>query len=144
MQTFLPYPSFQASAECLDSQRLGKQRSESIQIFLALQYPRTYGYANHTAVRMWKGYEAALLAYNLEICKEFRRRGYNDLVYLETKVRLTKLNQPLAQLPHWIGDEAFHSSHRAALLFKNYDFYSRYGWKEVPSLNYVWPTGKEL
>lgn len=30
MQTFLPYPDFKMSAECLDNKRLGKQRSECL------------------------------------------------------------------------------------------------------------------
>ena len=32
MQTFLPYPSFDASAKVLDYRRLGKQRVEAYQI----------------------------------------------------------------------------------------------------------------
>ena len=36
MQTFLPYPDFKKSAKCLDYKRLGKQRCESWQIYLAL------------------------------------------------------------------------------------------------------------
>lgn len=142
MQTFLPYPSFELSAASLDSRRLGKQRSEAIQIFLALKYPRTYGWSNHTAVQMWKGYENALLLYAEKVCLEFRRRGYNDLVYLEASQRRLKLKTQL-EIPHWIGNEEFHSSHRAALLHKDYEFYSAYGWDEEPSLNYVWPKGKE-
>ena len=37
MQTFLPYPDFQLSAECLDYKRLGKQRLEAFQLLVALE-----------------------------------------------------------------------------------------------------------
>ena len=41
-------------------------------------------------------------------------------------------------MPHWLGDEAFHSSHRANLLRKDYKFYSQYEWEEDSSNPYVW------
>jgi len=37
MQTFLPYPNFDASAAVLDDRRLGKQRVEAKQILLTLE-----------------------------------------------------------------------------------------------------------
>ena len=51
MQTFLPYPSFAASASVLDSPRLGKQRVETLQIARALLVP-TYGWQRHPAVQI--------------------------------------------------------------------------------------------
>jgi hypothetical protein len=66
MQTFLPYPDFMKSAECLDSQRLGKQRVEAFQIWQTLT-DQSDGWKNHPAIKMWKGYEDALLRY-LDCC----------------------------------------------------------------------------
>ena len=51
MQTFLPYPDFEASAAVLDDRRLGTPRVETYQILRALTWPR-YGWKNHPAVRM--------------------------------------------------------------------------------------------
>jgi len=49
--------------------------------------------------------------------------------------------------PPWLGDQKFHASHRAALLFKEPRFYLKFAWKEEPaipnekgSLPYVWPV----
>jgi hypothetical protein len=43
-------------------------------------------------------------------------------------------------LPPWLGDEAFHLSHRAALVRKDPEFYGR-RFPDVPDdLPYVWPT----
>jgi hypothetical protein len=36
------------------------------------------GWENHPAVKMWKGYELALMEYGLEICKEWIKRGFKD------------------------------------------------------------------
>ena len=41
-------------------------------------------------------------------------------------------------MPHWLGREEFHASHRANLLRKDYKFYSQYGWTEDSSNPYVW------
>jgi hypothetical protein len=43
-------------------------------------------------------------------------------------------------LPSWLGDEAFHLSHRSALVRKDPDFY-RPLFRDVPDdLPYVWPA----
>jgi hypothetical protein len=49
-------------------------------------------------------------------------------------------------LPNWFGDDKLHSSHRRALLYKNFDWYKQFDWKELPDvpnekgkLNYFWP-----
>ncbi|MEP6461939.1 MAG: MSMEG_6728 family protein [Frankiaceae bacterium] len=79
MQTFLPFPSLLASAVTLDDRRLGKQRVEAFQILRALVFP-TYGWKNHPAVAMWRGFTPALVGYGLTICREWERRGYADAV----------------------------------------------------------------
>ncbi len=44
------------------------------------------------------------------------------------------------ELPVWWNNEEFYASHRSALLFKNYEHYSKFGWKENPKYDYVWPV----
>ena len=78
MQTFLPYPDFTASAQSLDSKRLGKQRVEAIQIMRTLLGISTRGWRNHPAVLMWEGHEAALWRYTDAICTEWVERGYRN------------------------------------------------------------------
>ena len=58
MQTFLPYPDFAKSAACLDNKRLNKQIVECYQILRAITDP-TYGWQNHPAVNMWRGFKGA-------------------------------------------------------------------------------------
>ncbi len=133
MQTFLPYPDFVQSARVLDYQRLGKQRVETKQIYYALTVP-SYGWKNHPAVRMWRGHEGALATYGIVICEEWRRRGYKDSL-LPFFLSLTSN----ADLPAWVGDNAFHLSHQSNLIRKLPSHYSKY-FDGVPNnLEYVWP-----
>lgn len=136
MQTFLPYPSFVQSAEVLDRQRLGKQRVEAYQILNVLQGAES-GWRNHPAVEMWRGYPAALALYHDTIVMEWVKRGYRNNMKLQFYSRYRPLMMPKS--PEWLGDPAFHLSHRSNLLRKAPDHYRQF-WPEDPDdLPYVWP-----
>jgi hypothetical protein len=138
MQTFLPYQDFAKTAQVLSRQHLGCQRKEAKQILNTLTTGKPgSGWYNHIVVRMWRGYETALALYGAAICKEWRARGYKDS-QLEIFEQFL-LEHPDPVLPPWVGDECLHRSYRAALLAKNPDWYSRFGWKERPEINYAWP-----
>lgn len=137
MQTFLPYPSIVESVRCLDSKRLGKQRVEALQILKALSNP-AYGWQNHPAVNMWRGYEQWLTIYMNYCIYEWVRRGYNNTMLL--CVDRFPISGRYVKRPDWWEKEEFHSSHRSALLKKDPKWYSRFGWTEEPKLDYVWPV----
>ena len=143
MQTFLPYPSFTKSAQVLDNKRLGKQRVECKQILKALlgEYDDTGAWVNHPAIKMWRGHETLLGIYAITICTEWRKRGYNDslLPYFFEQVHphFTRQTHPA---PPWLGDGAFHASHRSNLLRKDPSHYSQFGWEEPDDLPYIWPV----
>lgn len=139
MQTFLPLANFAASAQVLDSQRLGKQRSEAKQIYKALQ-DSSSGWARHPATLMWAGYEPALALYGVTICAVWVGRGYHDEQLQWFAERLPK--QQIVVMPPWWGDQRFHSSHRSKLFYKNKEFYGQYDWWEAtqPPRDYFWPT----
>lgn len=139
MQTFLPYPDFKQSAKCLDNKRLGRQRVECYQILKAL-LDSNYGWQNHPAVKMWRGYEYQLATYGLAVCDEWIERGYKDTCYGKI-CELFDFVIPFGKYPAWLGDEAFHSAHRAILLAKDYDWYQQFGWAEQPAekVNNKWP-----
>lgn len=146
MQTFLPYASFTESAACLDRLRLGKQRVEAKQILetlvaIAMFPDAKRAWSNHPAVRMWASFEPALADYGFEMCAEWRRRGYRDA--LSGHFAMYQAAVEDRPKPQWVGDERFHSSHRAALLLKDYDHYSRMGWSEEPKIDYWWPTKED-
>lgn len=131
MNTFLPYPDFKLSVECLDNARLNKQRVEVVQILGTLEHGGSW--KDHPAVRMWRGHAAALSVYGAYACLEHRRRGYRDRC-----IKLLKLED--YELPPWFGNPAFHASHRSNLLRKDYAHYSKFGWTEPPTIAYVWPV----
>jgi len=133
MQTFLPYPDFAKSAQCLDMRRLCKQRVEAMQILNTLA--RGSRWSNHPAVLMWRGYENALRLYMNKCIQEWIRRGYNNTMQFAEVV-------DLAEMPPWFGSEKFHASHRSNLIRKDLEWYSQFGWEEPSNLPYVWPIDK--
>lgn len=137
MQTFLPYSNFEKSAQCLDNKRLGKQRVECYQILKAL-YNKNYGWQNHPAVKMWKGYENSLVEYGIAICDEWIKRGFKDTC--RDKIRnFYPWHQP-APKPSFIGRQKFHRSHKSNLLRKNPEHYSKFNWNVPNNLEYIWPN----
>jgi len=169
LQTFLPYPSFEKSAKCLDYRRLGKQRVEAWQIYNILkQIDCIEGYGghdyavwnsnikdwtcincgrknhlaweNHPIVKMWKGYELALLHYGLIICDEWIERGYKDNIKNKFLISIYREvdSGKIYDLPHWLGDKEFHDSHKSNLLRKNKEYYSQFSWNVPDNLPYKW------
>ena len=137
MQTFLPYADFKASAKCLDYRRLGKQRVEAMQIHKIVSGERTTGgWINHPAVNMWRGFANLLAYYHNEIIDEWVSRGYkNNMEYL--------ICPPSISEPSWLGDKAFHDSHKSNLLRKDASFYGKYMWDVPDNLDYVWGTATQ-
>lgn len=149
MQTFLPYDNFIDSALCLDYRRLGKQRVECKQILQALGVPvggplrdKPSSWRSHPATRMWQGHEYSLCVYAIAVCREWLRRGYKDSLLPQFMCAASCcLEHGDPSPPEWMGDDAFHSSHRSNLLRKLPEHYSQFGWSEPDDLPYVWPIG---
>ncbi|WP_030770827.1 MSMEG_6728 family protein [Streptomyces sp. NRRL F-2664] len=150
MQTFLPFPSFGASAAVLDARRLGKQRVEALQVLRGLIVP-DYGWRRHPAVRMWAGYEEALVRYGLDVCGTWTAEGRADTcaVTLVADFRAwlpggePRTQEQLAadgDLPPWLGSPDFHRSHQSALVRKDPDFYRPRFPGVDGDLPYVWPA----
>jgi hypothetical protein len=135
MQTFLPYPSFERSARCLDDPRLGNQRNEVL-IILRTLAREIRGWQNHPAVRMWRGHAGALVEYGLSICAEWTRCGHPDRV----RAKLLRRRRLDTTRPPWLGRRAFHHSHKSNLLRKSPAHYGAFGWNVPDDLPYVWPV----
>lgn len=130
----------------LDNRRLGKQRVEALQVLDTLLHNKK-AWANHPTVRMWRGFEYTLSVYSLCMMIEWTRRGFNNEHCQLKYERLFPLTLAPTSYPSpsWIGNEEFHSSHRAVLLGKNLAWYTQFSWKEVPAVfngrwPYVWPV----
>lgn len=140
MQTFLPLPNYYESLQCLDKSRLGNQVwREGLTLIRG-------GWKWHPASKMWRGYEYQLGLYLLRGIDALCVRGkYYAEVKRKIVVEMEKF--PETGIPPWLGDERLHSSHRAALLAKNFQWYSQFGWSEKPDpktaddkFNYWWPV----
>lgn len=160
IQTFLPWPDYWKSAQCLDRQRLGKQRVENLQILSILtgyktvplgesyevvKAPATGGWVNHPAVRMWRGHTRSLLRYQQNCVTSWLNRNYADTCWSKS-VDLVQAWDPyyteeLDREPDWLGYDYLHLSHRRNLLRK---FPEHYGPLFEPGLTpttgYVWPV----
>ncbi len=143
MQTFLPSPSFSESARVLDNRRLGKQRVETFQVLKALQNP-DYGWQNHPAVNMWRGYGEALLRYQEAICFEWtENRGFRDTCLRkaqEVYETMTDQQKGVGEIPAWLGNPKLHLSHQSNLLRKEQEFYRKHFPNVPDDLEYVWPS----
>lgn len=127
MQTFLPYESFESSAEVIDKKRCWKQVVEAAQIIDVLE-GRKVGWANHPAVKMWVGHTPELKFYFNEFLHVSKQEhGIN------TKYEMFELKDFLPRqivhdsveliMPWWMGNEDFHRAMRARLIEKDRDYY---------------------
>lgn len=163
MQTFVPLTSsYEEIARTLDNRRLNKQALEGWQILMTLleldpqgNYRAPKGWVNHPAVKMWRGHEMALYQYIDAMVKEWLKRGYKSTIGDKAKatilIAVTRgLVSPVGSTPpKWMVDADLYrkiaSSHRTALLNKDYEWYSQFGWSEdrgskPDSYEYVWPV----
>lgn len=162
MQTFIPLATtdYQAIAKTLDNRRLNKQALEGWQILMTLleldpqgnhRIPK--GWVNHPAVKMWRGHESSLYMYVLEMVEEWKSRGFNSTIGDKaTKTIRVAWDNVLTDVeptvPEWMSNtdelEVIASTHRQALLVKDYEWYSQFDWPEDTGVapteyTYVWP-----
>lgn len=133
MQTFLPYPNFSDCAAVLDTARLGKQRVETLQILKALTTP-DYGWQNHPAVKMWKGFESHLVRYGIHICAEWKARGHADTCMDKICSFLFRESPS----PEWITPDLC-LSHQSNLIRKLPTYYRPHFPEAPDNLPYLWP-----
>jgi len=162
MQTFVPLFGSADTAQVLDRARLNKQALEGWQILMNLveldpqgNHRTAKGWRNHPAVKMWRGHEGALTVYIVKMVMEWEKRGYKSTIgkkavttYIQA-VKLGRITQDSHRLPAWMKDKELFdqiaSSHRMALLNKDYEWYSQFGWPEdtgarPDTYDYVWPV----
>lgn len=125
---------------CLDKSRLGNQVwREGLTLIRG-------GWKWHPASKMWRGYEYHLGLYLLAGITVLCYRSGKYYAEVKRKIIAEMENFPDTGTPPWMGDNRLHSSHRAALLAKNFQWYSQFGWSESPDpmvndkYAYWWPT----
>jgi len=147
MQTFMTSDTgdWVYTAQTLDNLRLNKQALEGWQILLTLleldpngEHRPARGWANHPATRQWAGYEMALYGYIQTMVKEWHNRGYKSTIgdKATKTIEVAYENALLGDYeePWWRTSpttmSAVASTHRQALLWKNYPHYSQFQWPE--------------
>lgn len=162
MQTFVPLFGSADVAKVLDPKRLNKNALEAWQILMNLveldpqgNHRTAKGWRNHPAVKMWRGHEGALVVYIVKMVMEWKKRGYKSTIAdkaITTYIQAVKLGRITAEshrYPAWMKDKELFdqiaASHRMALLNKDYEWYSQFGWAEDPghrpeTYEYIWPV----
>lgn len=135
MQTFLAYPDFQQSVECLEIFDLAHQRVAVWQILRTLNGDQN-DWSDHPGVLMWDGYTEALVEYGLMVCERWTNMGRGD--YIGWMIKRFSWGEEII-MPPWFGDEAYHAAQRSNLLRTKPKHYKRFGWTEPNNLPYVWP-----
>ena len=161
MQTFIPQTdSFERIARELDNKRLHKQTLEGWQVLLALteldpqgNHRDPKGWVNHPVAHMWRGHEKLLVTYLAATYFEWRGRGFKSTMLpkiyatYDLAVSMGRIQDKLT-MPGWMSDpdkfEQVASTHRVALLRKDYSWYSQFGYPEdtgsrPPHYQYLWP-----
>lgn len=139
--TFHISPNYAETAKCLDNKRLNKNITEAFQVFRWC-IGEGVMQGNPHPYHMWCGFEESLLEYIAEMHLEWKRRFDAGLRGgkrehkngLEAEELLSKIDASLYPKPDWINDERVMSSHRSALLYKNFEWYSQFSWKEDPAI----------
>lgn len=145
VNTFLPYWSFEKSAEVLDNKRLGKQRVENLQIMSALVLGTPFA-RNHPVTEMWRGHEWALMEYQKAIVHEWVSRGYKDTCLEKTQDLYDRKRRAddKDRYPWWFGNTALHEGYKSILMRKKPEHYGRYFGKDFSQhLPFVYPTAEE-
>ena len=131
MQTFLPYPDFFESLNCLDNKRLGNQ------IYRECKTLVNGKWSNHPVAKIWNNHKHALCTYALIGLKVLKDRNRPYPHWEEWFVQKQKEFSDTG-FPPIIGHKPFHDSHKSNLLRKNPEFYSKYNWDVPRDLPYVW------
>lgn len=162
MQTFITVATrdYREIAKTLDNKRLNKQALEAWQILMTLteldpkgDYRKPRGWVNHPAVRMWRGHENALYMYLLDMVDEWKSRGFKSTIAekAQSTMQVAWENHLVghdANPPAWFTKknlDVITSTHRQALLVKDYSWYSQFHWPEDTGIEpkeyeYVWPV----
>ena len=158
MQTFLPYPNYLKSAQCLDDKRLWKQCVECLQIIQVLtettsKWTNPNAWKNHPAVKMWRGFEPDLQLYGILCCGVWKEERNGNCGSVLDKIESYKFERkpPYCGIPSWLGHEChdilhiqnkLHYSHQCNLYRKDPEYYGQYF--EVKILKkeqpYYWPV----
>jgi hypothetical protein len=152
-------------ARQLDNKRLFKQALEGWQILMNLteldpqsNYRKPAGWSSHPAVKMWRGSEIILYFYIQAMVNEWKARGFKTTIDHKALVTIIKAKEEGKAgntIPEWMRNQemfdAIASSHRTALLSKQYEHYNQFNWEEdkgyaPESYDYVWPIkgGKDV
>jgi len=144
MQTFLPYPSYERSADALDPRRLNKQILECVQITKAL-VGETTSWSNHCVTRMWREAPKGVVLFGLACCKEYRKRPqtrghHKSEVELVRLLSVCERNGMTENYPRWFNRHKIHEAYKKHLASKDRYYIDLFGVEPEPG---YWGVDKD-
>lgn len=147
MIIFIPYANYAASAWVLSNRDLYHNRINCIKLLRAFYPDRYYTeYKDAPIGRAWKGFQPSILFYLRILEKEWRKRQLPEQLILPETFEDCEgwlfTNECLHEIvqPQWLEWVPLHSSHRARLLWSDYDWYRQFRWDEKPFPTVIWPS----
>jgi hypothetical protein len=131
-----------ATAAALDTARLGKQRTEALQI---LQHLLDDGpmVGNPHAYNMWVGWEGHLAFYGMCMAHEWMMRGYDDNTSYRFKEIIDDGDGLHLVFPPWMEDLWMLRSHRSRLVEKLPSHYGALFPNTPANMPYLWPVNEK-
>lgn len=130
MHTYLPYMNFAKCAKVLEPAELRESIETVVKVFDVLHETpgvRITHTRRHPAVAMWRGHETWLHLYGATLLEESPR--VKSAWRLAAEENLAKhldwftSGSFSMEPPLWLGEERFHNSQRAALMYRDPDAY---------------------
>ena len=151
--TYLPYPCYARTSECLHNEELWHTRVAALTILeVLLELPTTFptpkaGLQEHPCVRMWRGYEHALVNYAFICNLEWKLRGHEETL-TDKIATLQKCIPTKYEVPWWKFIDSITHSHRKALLRNRRSHYRLYFTEDkeskIASGILFWPVAEQV
>lgn len=145
----LPYANFAVCAHVMSARDLSSLRGKILDLLMELS-PGRRGHPSELkfgpTIHMWRGFEPALYRYLLAVDLEWERRNYPhnlDIPRTSEDFKRWRINEAAVskpyKVPHWLGWEEMHASHRGVLLWRDYPWYHQFNWTDKKELTVIWP-----
>lgn len=107
----------------------------------------TEGWLDHPSIAMWRGYEAQLCDYGLNMCEVASARGWkvggSEERFEWHLGNITTVDDFEMRKPPWMTDPdqmtILVRSHRSYLMRKDHRYYSKFRWNVPSDLEMYWP-----
>lgn len=150
METYIPYPSFAASAEVLSASERVMSFISAMATLSVIHEVEVVGASQeyikrHPMVRLWREHDVFLFEYADAMYEAMSPAVQGKLAHrreaLQRHLEWATSGSYSMEPPRWLGDAEFHTQQQAALLRLNPEFYGPKFPDVSMTLVQTWPLG---